>query len=196
MVTTGQLIRAARSAMGISQARLASGLQIPGVSNGTISLWERDRKAPSLEEMGALARELNFSVEDLTGDGNPGSLQDSKPSVGRPRKPMSEQKHNYRSLLTLDGPIPEWIGYEDLKVLVRQYRGRFYDERNFRVWVEVGHPIFGQCASKIYVLDGGPDSVGVRRRVYRWADVRAWIVSTVYNPTETPTPIGGSDAPR
>ena len=83
------------------------------------------------------------------------------------------------SPLTLAGPIPAFIGYADLKNLVKQFRGRFYDERRFKLWVEQG-------IVPSYVEDGiHTAQAGVRRRVYRWEDadgdrgVKSWILSTL-----------------
>lgn len=96
---------------------------------------------------------------------------DNKRRPGRPRKAEKDKAHNYRSSLTLAGPIPAWIGYEDLKVLIRQYRGRMYDERKFKLWVEAGNvPSYIERGLKTA-------APGVRRRKYRWEEVRAWIDS-------------------
>jgi hypothetical protein len=97
------------------------------------------------------------------------SLAPLKRGPGRPRKAPEELAHNFKSRLTLDGPIPAWIGYEDLKSLVRAYRGRMYDERHFRLWVEQGAvPSYFEKVLKTAVPS-------VRRRKYRWEEVRAWI---------------------
>jgi len=195
MATTGQLIRAARAAMGFTQSRLAAELRLHGVTNATVSAWERGAGTPPTESsLAALALVLRTTVENLTGDGLPDPAVPTN-RVGRPPLAPEDQKHNYKSPLTLNGPIPEWIGYEDLKALVRQFRGRFYDERSFKIWVEVGHPVFGKCPSRIDGLAIGTAWPGVRRRNYHWPEVKAWIQSTLYIPDEMPT-TGGAHAAR
>lgn len=94
-----------------------------------------------------------------------------KRSPGRPRKDPEDLAHNFKSRLTLNGPIPVWIGYEDLKCLVRAYRGRMYDERTFKLKVEQGDvPSYIETGLKTAVPS-------VRRRKYRWEEIRAWIDS-------------------
>jgi len=94
-----------------------------------------------------------------------------KRGPGRPRKEEEDLAHKAKSKLTLAGPIPTWIGYEDLKALIRQYRTRMYDERAFALWVEQGVvPSYTEKGLKTAVP-------GVRRRKYRWEEVRAWIDS-------------------
>lgn len=83
---------------------------------------------------------------------------------GRPALPPEDRKKNKRSTLTLDGPIPKWLGYEDMKHLVKLYRGRFYCERWFKLEVEAGRV-------PSYFEDGMRTAwAGVRRRRYTWED--------------------------
>ena len=104
----------------------------------------------------------------------------TKRGPGRPPKAPEDLAHNTKSRLTLAGPIPHWIGYEDLKALVKAYRGRMYDERNFKLWVEQG-------AVPSYIEKGLKTAVpSVRRRKYRWEEVRAWIDSQM-----EPAPLKG-----
>ena len=93
----------------------------------------------------------------------------TKRGPGRPSKNPVDLVKNQRSILTLDGPIPRWIGYTDLKALIKQYRGRMYDERTFKLWVDQG-------AVPSY-FDGELRTAvpGVRRRKYVWEEVRKWI---------------------
>ena len=77
---------------------------------------------------------------------------------GRPPLPPEERKRNYRSSLTLGGRIPVFVGYVDLKHLITQFRGRFYNERQFRVWVEQG------VVPSYVEKDIGTAQAGVRRR--------------------------------
>jgi hypothetical protein len=94
-----------------------------------------------------------------------------KRGPGRPPLPPENRVHGSKSKLTLDGPIPTWIGYEDVKALIRAYRTRMYDERTFSLWVEQG-------VVPSYIEKGLKTAVpGVRRRKYRWEEVRAWIDS-------------------
>lgn len=90
---------------------------------------------------------------------------------GRPAKPEEDLARNYKSKLTLAGPIPAWIGYEDLCALIRQYRTKMYSERNFALWVEQGF------IPSYFEKNLGTAVPGVRRRKYRWEEVRAWIDS-------------------
>ena len=64
MATTGQLIRAAREAAGLSQAQLAKRLQ--GVTNFLVSHWEAGRRP--VTDMKALAEALGTTEEALTGE--------------------------------------------------------------------------------------------------------------------------------
>ena len=90
---------------------------------------------------------------------------DGKRGPGRPPKAPEDRAHSYKSKLTLSGHIPVWIGYEDLKALIRAYRGRMYDERNFKLWVEQGVvPSFFEKNLKTAVPS-------VRRRTYHWLTV-------------------------
>ena len=92
---------------------------------------------------------------------------------GRPPLAPEDRAHNKISKLTLDGPIPKYIGYTDLKALIREYRGRMYDEREFKLKVELGIvPSIIEEGMKTAVA-------GVRRRKYIWVEVRAWIDSTM-----------------
>lgn len=93
-----------------------------------------------------------------------------KKRPGRPALAPEDRVKNKRSRILLDGPIPRWIGYEDLKALIKQYRGRMYDERKFKLWVEDG-----DCPSAFDSRAVGTAHPGVRRRAYEWAAVRAWI---------------------
>jgi hypothetical protein len=95
----------------------------------------------------------------------------AKRGPGRPPKAPEERVRNYRSKLTLDGPIPHWICYEDLKCLITQYRGAMYEEREFKLKVEYGlFPSYEEAGMKTAVA-------GVRRRKYIWDECRLWIDS-------------------
>ena len=95
----------------------------------------------------------------------------AKRGPGRPPKNPEDLAHNKKSKLTLAGPIPFWIGYEDVKVLIRAHRGRMYDERVFKLKVEMGEiPSYIEKDLKTAVP-------GVRRRKYRWPEIRDWIDS-------------------
>lgn len=175
MPTTGQLIRQARVAAAESQVRLALALRLPG-GNLRISALETEKDVPNPEEVAALLEHFGLPSGALDGDGIP-----DLPSTGMVRRGRPERRkyRNSRSPVNILGPIPEWIGYEDLKKLIRQYRGHMYDERKFRVWVEVGHPTFGKVPSRIDRLTQTTGPFGVRRRAYHWEDVRRWIESTL-----------------
>ena len=190
MATTGQLIRAARFAMGLSQVALARDVRAPKITGGMVSAWEMDKCLPTPDHMDSLAKTLRTTVEALTGNGE---REDGPvfPHIGRPALPVEDRKKNYKSELTIGGFIPEWIGYSDLKNLVKQWRCSFYDERSFKVWVEVGHPKFGKCPSRIDELAEKTAWPGVRRRKYNWPTVKAWMESTMIDPTE-----GGANAKR
>lgn len=91
--------------------------------------------------------------------------QPEKKRRGRPRKPELEKAGH----LPLSGPIPEFIGFADLKGLIRQYRGRGYDDKQLRLWIETGE-------IPSYVEDGiGTAWESVLRRSFKWPEVRAWI---------------------
>lgn len=92
-------------------------------------------------------------------------LVTEKKRRGRPRKPEIEKAGH----LLLSGPIPEFIGYADLKGLIRQYRGRGYDDAKLRFWIETGE-------IPSYVEDGiGTAWESVLRRSFKWPEVKAWI---------------------
>jgi transcriptional regulator with XRE-family HTH domain len=55
-LTVGQVIRAARHALELTQEQLASSM---GVSGVTVSRWERDTQRPSLIECQKLAKKLS-----------------------------------------------------------------------------------------------------------------------------------------
>ena len=98
-----------------------------------------------------------------------GGKESPKRGPGRPPKDPAKLAKSYKCRLTLDGPIPFWISYEDLKCLIRQYRGRMYEEREFKVKVE--HGVFPS-----YIEEGLKTAVpSVRRRKYRWPEAMAWI---------------------
>ncbi len=179
MATTGQLIRAARAACGLTQRKLASCLELP-LTGLTISNWECDKVLPTDGDLVRIAEALRTTPENLQGDGVRAEAEPVR--RGRPALEPARRKKNYRSPLSLNGVIPEWIGYADLCVLIRQYRGRMYDERQFKVWVEAGHPVFGRCPSRYDGLACGTAHPGVRRRVYNWPAVRAWLASTLVDP--------------
>lgn len=94
-----------------------------------------------------------------------------KRGPGRPPKAPEDRVHGSKSKLTLDGPIPAWISYEDLKALVRAYRGQMYDERNFKLWVEQG------AVPSYFETNLATCVPSVRRRKYRWEEIRVWIDS-------------------
>lgn len=61
-MTTGQLIRKARKAAGMTQAELAQALNIPFQS---ISQWERDIRNPKQESLQRIADALSVQIIDL-----------------------------------------------------------------------------------------------------------------------------------
>lgn len=94
----------------------------------------------------------------------------AKRRPGRPALPPEERVNHRRSKLTLDGPIPAFIGYEDLKVLVRLYRGAFWAEGTFKLWVEDG-----RVPSYLDTLAPATAYPNVQRRKYRWEEIKTWI---------------------
>jgi len=64
-MTTGERIKAARKKAGLTQAELASKLEIPFQS---ISQWERDIRKPKKETIAKIARALNVHPVELSGD--------------------------------------------------------------------------------------------------------------------------------
>lgn len=64
-MTTGQLIKKARNAAGMTQSQLAEKLKIPYQS---ISQWERDARNPRYETLEKIADALGTSVEDMIRD--------------------------------------------------------------------------------------------------------------------------------
>lgn len=64
-MTTGERIKAARKKAGMTQAELASKLEIPFQS---ISQWERDIRKPKRETIAKIAKELNVHPVELSGD--------------------------------------------------------------------------------------------------------------------------------
>lgn len=171
MATTGQLIRAARATKGLSQLRLG---EFVGVSNLIVSEWERDLRLPSESDFDHLAEHLGTTPDQLKGD--------AKRKPGRPALPLGMAKKAYRSDINIFGPIPEWVGYEDLVSLIRQWRGRCYDERRLKVWIERGHEVFGKLPSKVDCLAIDTNTPGVRRRTYNWEKVKAWLIGTLQDP--------------
>jgi len=96
---------------------------------------------------------------------------EGKRGRGRPRKDPEALEKKRKSGLTLVGIIPHWLGYTDLKCLIKQYRGAMFDERKFALWVDQG------AVPSYYDGDLKTNSPGVRRRKYVWEEVRAWIDS-------------------
>lgn len=58
----GRRIRAAREARGWSQSRLATAI---GKTQGAVSLWERDEREPTREDVARIAASLGFDVTEL-----------------------------------------------------------------------------------------------------------------------------------
>jgi hypothetical protein len=96
-----------------------------------------------------------------------------------------------RSKLTLDGPMPYYIGYGDLTHLIRLLRGAMYVEAQFKLWVEDG-----VIPSFIDTLAIGTAHAGVRRRKYHWPDVRAAIEKRMVPAEPAGIQVNGKFVPR
>jgi transcriptional regulator with XRE-family HTH domain len=60
--TFGERLARLRKAAGVSQATLAEAV---GVSEGTVSKWERDEMTPRFDKIAAAARKIGVSVDQL-----------------------------------------------------------------------------------------------------------------------------------
>ena len=62
--TLGQRIREVRTEAGMTQAQFGAALS---VSQDTISLWEKDKSAPTVEYLIAICKRFRISADDLLG---------------------------------------------------------------------------------------------------------------------------------
>lgn len=62
--TFGKNLRALRESAGIGQVKLAQDL---GVSKGIISLWENEKREPTMSYLIALAKYFDVSIDYLVG---------------------------------------------------------------------------------------------------------------------------------
>jgi GNAT superfamily N-acetyltransferase len=79
--------------------------------------------------------------------------------MGRPKLTVSSKDR--RTQITLESH-PEWLTFEDLQVLLRQYRGKGYGRKLWNTLVATGK------------IPGYQDPWGNQLR-YRWAEVRTAI---------------------
>jgi transcriptional regulator with XRE-family HTH domain len=68
--TMGAAIREARLAQGWSQEGLAERARyqaplVRGITRAAVAFWERDERAPSVDQLGALGRALGWAPEEI-----------------------------------------------------------------------------------------------------------------------------------
>lgn len=97
-MTTGQRIKAARKATGMTQKELGDKL---GLSFQSIAQWENDLRNPKYETLERLADALDIPVEVLLGIGD---------SIGPVRTDRAQQPPN--EIIFNATPDPEWVDLE------------------------------------------------------------------------------------
>ena len=111
MPTTGQLIRAARKAQGLSQNQLARRL---GCTGFLVCHWEANRRP--VTDMEALAGVLGTTVEALTGETVP-PVEPESTKDSRALPILSESPEPYLNITRVRGLLQEFLG-----VRINNYR--------------------------------------------------------------------------
>ena len=131
----GAYLREQRARHGLSQYDLA---QAVGVSQQTVSVWERDRASPSPEHVAAVSEALGVSLYEWVGErdlSKPVSLQtyiravgaddpNLKPAVGKLR--LTKDQQAFRSALAARIQTGEPLGADEIRFL-RDVAKRLYE---------------------------------------------------------------------
>ena len=117
-MTTGQTIKQARQAAGITQQELADRL---GISYVGVSQWETDKRNPKQETLVRIAKALDIPVSSLCGPDRfiPASELIEKLSG------MLKQANNNRESARRSGEYQEMIGWEHIAIELEQLKGQF-----------------------------------------------------------------------
>lgn len=82
--------------------------------------------------------------------------------VGRPQKAPEKRAGARRERLTLSGPIPAWLVWADVQVLIREYLGRGFSRRTWARLI---------AEKKIRAHQDPFSKRGITR--FRWQEVKA-----------------------